>query len=1218
MYRDLWWKALLIAFLIVVSAVYVYPPSEKLKAGLDLAGGTSLVYEIDSSDLAPAERRGLAERMIPILLKRIDPTHVANIIMRPQSDTRIEIQLPVASLDTRIKRKAYEEAITKLESQNINLLQVKRALSLDAAQRQTILSDFCKDSTERKAIIDQLTETYDQRIVKQKMRDELTATTDKLKQQLSALGLKTEGLTAAAAAWNKAAKELQKKQIEDFVKANLTDAKGKAELILPVAEEYLLAYGQWAAVMNEITDPEKGLNVRWNKAVSELANVNLNIDTLRQVLEMPTKSPQRAEMLKAIEDKYPSRKEQITAVVSTYDAYAKVGGKLDDPEDLKRMLKGSGVLDFRILPGPELANAAVYREALATKGPKGASDNRYVWCEVEDAQTWSQANNITGKFGDKLYVLASDQDGEKMTRSAKAWKLKKAYPTQDQEGRRAIGFTFDDIAANLFFSLTGTNIEKPLCILLDNIAISAPNINSAISSSGIITGGRGGFTPTQVDDMVNKLNAGSFPARLSDVPISEKTIGPAIGADNKDRGILSGKIALTAVAVFMILYYLFGGFIADIALVLNVLFLLATMSILRGTFTMGGIAGMVLTIGMSVDANVLIFERIREEQKRGSSLRAAIANGYGRAFWTIFDSNLTTFITALILYLVASEELKGFALVLMIGLSWSMFTALTGTRLIFDFLTRKNLITGNLKMMGLFGNININWMKLRPVFLAFSGILIIGGMIIFFTRDEKINSKYDIEFTGGTSVQIDLKEGTGFDRSAVEKKFQDYAKSINNSAMAVAKVNSVGQTGLQYQITTTETNRTIITVQFNQPGVTPQTLTDRIHKAEDKINFILSLMEIVPKDAKTFEVSTSRVSAAMVEQVILEAVGKDGTVSKPQVNEVVSDAVRIALGDYLAVQKNLEPEVVSAEKINDVTGELADFLGGIKIVCKLGQETTAQDLRDRLQAIRSKPDMQNLKWYRYQLLSSDLAAMNDKDKVRQFVYVSLHPEAGYRELSEIEWNSYVEGEKSKLIAAGSMESMLSRMTQIDPSIGNEAKTRAVLALGLSMLSIVAYVWFRFGTARYGVAAVVALIHDVLITLGVLTGCTYIANTFFGKAILIEDFKINLDIIAAILTLVGYSINDTIVVFDRIRENRGKDAQPTAKIINDSINQTLSRTILTSFVTFLAVFVMYVWGGSGFRGFNFVMLFGIIIGTYSSIAIAAPILLLGGSKNQETV
>jgi SecD/SecF fusion protein len=243
--------------------------------------------------------------------------------------------------------------------------------------------------------------------------------------------------------------------------------------------------------------------------------------------------------------------------------------------------------------------------------------------------------------------------------------------------------------------------------------------------------------------------------------------------------------------------------------------------------------------------------------------------------------------------------------------------------------------------------------------------------------------------------------------------------------------------------------------------------------------------------------------------------------------------------------------------------------------------------------------------------------MNDNDKVSQFIYVSLHPEAGYRELSETEWNSFVENEKSKLLAACSMESTLSRMTQIDPSIGNEAKTRAILAVVLSLLGIVAYIWFRFGTARYGMAAIASLVHDVLITLGMIAGCTYIANTVFGKAILIEDFKINLDMIAAILTLIGYSLNDTIVVFDRIRENRGKDAVPTVKVVNDSINQTLSRTILTSFTTFLAIFIMYVWGGSGFRGFNFAMLFGIIIGTYSSIAIAAPILLLGGSRNKET-
>jgi SecD/SecF fusion protein len=1211
MYKDLSWKALLIAFLIIVAVIYVYPPSEKLKQGLDLAGGTSLIYEIDTSDLAPADRRDLAKNMIPILLKRIDPKGVANTVMRPQGDTRIEIQLPVASLDTRKKRQAYEEVLLKLETENVNLLQIKRALSLEPAQRHAILSEFCKNSPERKAIIDHLTEAYDLRAQKQKTRDNLTATMDKLKQQASSLGLKTESLASGVAAWSKLTQEQQIKKIEEFVKANLADkAKNKPEAIAAVVKEYLLAFVQWSAVTNELTDPEKGLNIRWNKAVADLANVNLNIDTLRQVLEMSSKSTQRIEMLKSMEDKFPSRADQIKAVVSSYDTYAKVGGRLDDPDDLKRMLKGSGVLEFRILPAASEVDVSAYQEALTTKGPKGASDSRYIWCEVENPDPAGWRGRITGRFGEKLYVLASDQPSEKMTRGAKAWKLKRAYPTGDQEGRRAIGFTFDETAANLFYALTSSNIQKPLCILLDNTAISAPNINSAISSSGIITGR---FSQQEVDDMVNKLNAGSFPARLSELPISEKTIGPSIGAENRTMGVRSGIYALIAVSAFMVVYYLLGGAIADIALVCNVLFLLAVMSILRATFTMGGIAGMVLTMGMCVDANVLIFERMREEQKRGSSLRATIANGYARAFRTIFDSHLTAFIPAAILYLVASEEIKGFALVLMIGIASTLFTSLFVTRLIFDFLTRKGILNDHLTMMGLFQRININWMGLRPIFLTLSGILMVAGMVVFFTRDETTNSKYDIEFTGGTSVQIDLKEGTGFDRGVVEKKFQDYAKSINDKALAAARVNSVGQSGLQYEIVTTETNRTTISVKFNQPGHTLQSLTGKIHDAEDKNNFVLSRLNITARDPQTFDIASARVNAAMIKQVVSDAVGKDAVVSEPKVNEVVANAVRAAFGDYLVVEKNLHPQIVSVEKINDTNGELAEFLGGIKIICKLSQETTAGDLQNRIRGIRFKPDTQNIKWYRYQLLSENLTTMNDNDKVSQFIFVSSHPEAGYRDLSETEWSNYIENEKSKLMAAGSTESTLSRMTQIDPSIGKEAKIRALLAIILSILGIVAYIWFRFGTVRYGVGTIVSLVHDVLITLGLIAACTYIANTALGRAMLIEDFKINLEMIAALLTLVGYSMNDTVVVFDRIRENRGKDLRPTPQIINDSINQTLSRTILTSVVTWIAVFVMYVWGGSGFRGFNFAMLFGIITGTYSSIAIAAPILIFGGGK-----
>jgi len=290
--------------------------------------------------------------------------------------------------------------------------------------------------------------------------------------------------------------------------------------------------------------------------------------------------------------------------------------------------------------------------------------------------------------------------------------------------------------------------------------------------------------------------------------------------------------------------------------------------------------------------------------------------------------------------------------------------------------------------------------------------------------------------------------------------------------------------------------------------------------------------------------------------------------------------------------------------------ELADFLGGIKIICRLEGEAAYEELATRFKDIRFKPDMQELVWYSYKILDSDLAEPEAVASMKSFVYVSVHPEAGYRELGEDEWNRFVENEKAKIINAASLQTSLARVTQIDPSIGAQSKTRAIVAIILSLVAIVGYIWIRFGTARYGFAAIVALVHDVCITLGAVTVCTYIASTGLGRAMLIGDFKINLEMIAAFLTIIGYSLNDTIVVFDRIRENRGKSGKLTAKMISDSINQTLSRTLLTSLTTFMVVLVMYIWGGAGLRGFTFAMLVGILIGTYSSIAIAAPILLLG--------
>lgn len=261
--------------------------------------------------------------------------------------------------------------------------------------------------------------------------------------------------------------------------------------------------------------------------------------------------------------------------------------------------------------------------------------------------------------------------------------------------------------------------------------------------------------------------------------------------------------------------------------------------------------------------------------------------------------------------------------------------------------------------------------------------------------------------------------------------------------------------------------------------------------------------------------------------------------------------------------------------------------------------------------------MRDLRWFshNYKILKpGSLEEYKAEESFKSFVYVNAQPEAGLRKPSDKEWDRLMDNEKRKVLSASSMESSLPRVTQIDPSVGAEAKTRALIAIFLSLCAIIAYIWVRFGNVRFGFAAITALVHDVCITLGAVTVCTYIAGTTIGEYFLIGDFKIDLAIIAAFLTLIGYSLNDTIVVFDRIRENRKKGKLNT-QILNNSINQTISRTLLTSLTTFAVVLIMYIFGGQGLRGFTFAIGFGIIVGTYSSIAIAAPVLLLGGEEDK---
>lgn len=516
-------------------------------------------------------------------------------------------------------------------------------------------------------------------------------------------------------------------------------------------------------------------------------------------------------------------------------------------------------------------------------------------------------------------------------------------------------------------------------------------------------------------------------------------------------------------------------------------------------------------------------------------------------------------------------------------------------------------------MLRLIHKPNINWMRSRPIFFGISTVLIVAGMVVFFTRDNLKNNKYDIEFTGGTSVQINLKEPLS--RQEVEDRIRKIGADLNNPALATATVYSIGKTNKQYEINTTETNKMTVTV--NMPQASQQTdieLADSIKKTQKKYSGKLNNL-LVTKDANNpgqFIITTSQMNQSLVKDVVGAAI-PGANISEPQIDKVVNNAILDAFEGQLEIQQSLRPNITSQEKITEeLTGsypELADFPNGIKIECALGRVATLEDINQRLTALQFKPDTQNLSDYPYKIFGPNLTTIDPNEPINSFVYVSAEQEAGFRELSEDEWTRFVDNETAKVLAATKLETSLPRVRQFDPSVGKEQKTRALIAIVLSLFAIITYIWVRFGNVRYGIAAIIALVHDVCITLGAVAACTYIAATPIGEKLLIGDFKINLAMIAAFLTLIGYSLNDTLVIFDRIRENRRKNTL-TPQIITDSINQTISRTILTSFTTFIVVLIMYIFGGAGLRGFTFAIGFGIIIGTYSSIAIAAPILLIG--------
>jgi SecD/SecF fusion protein len=551
-------------------------------------------------------------------------------------------------------------------------------------------------------------------------------------------------------------------------------------------------------------------------------------------------------------------------------------------------------------------------------------------------------------------------------------------------GEPQIDFRLNSDGAKRFGEVTRNNIGQRLAIILDGELYSAPVIQSAIETgSGQITGH---FTVEQAQELANVLQN---PLRAPLTIDSSYDVDPTLGRDSIRSGIKASVLAVALVSAFMLCYYLLAGIVANIALVTNIIILLGVMCSIGTTLTLPGIAGVVLTVGMAVDANVLIYERIREELAKGKSLRGAIAAGYARAFGTIFDSHVTTLIASIILIFMGTGEIKGFGVTLTIGVAASLFTALVVTRLIFNFLLDHNWIK-SLRMFHLIRATKLDFMSLaKPAFILTWTIIIIGLGYGVFARGTKL---FGVDFAGGDSTTFSFHQKVDVEQIR-------------------AALTQIGEKDSQIQY-----------------------------------------QKDVGGGTETLRVTTSTGSAEKVEQAL----------------------------------------------------------------------------------------------------------------------ASQFPQVQFKTIGQ---------------------------QRVGAVVGEEIKRSAIIASLLSLFGILIYVAFRY-EFYFAVGAVVAVIHDVLMTIG----CYCIANGVSGR-------EFNATVVAAILTIIGFSTNDTIVIFDRIREDLKLGVRGSFKeIINQALNQTLSRTLITSGTVFLATTALYVFGGGVINDFAFTFLIGILTGTYSSIYIASALVL----------
>ena len=677
---------------------------------------------------------------------------------------------------------------------------------------------------------------------------------------------------------------------------------------------------------------------------------------------------------------------------------------------------------------------------------------------------------------------------------------------------------------------------------------------------------QGEFTPEEIDYVVRVMTAGSLGAKLSPEPISESTIAPELGQDNLDKGLIAGVVALVVVGGFMIVYYFGYGLVAVVCLLANAALIVGALALSRAALTLPGIAGIILTFGMAVDANVLIFERAREELRKGLDLRTSVRLGYEKAMSSIVDGNVTNLIVCFVLANVGTQEIKGFAITLGIGVACTMISALLFSRVIMVVLIDK-LKVRRMSMLPIAMPIvdrtlepKINWMRLRGLFVLVSVSFVGLGVAMVVSRGERM---LDTEFRGGTQVTMSFKDGADgqpltLDRAEVESRVRAIGEAEPDGS-SIGALRSAD----------------VVAVDPREGGLESDTFVIKtLSDDRDEIN--------------------RRITAEFED--LLDA--------PPPLVFRQSDLEDARLGPvYPVLSGSLGEDIQRPEIRNDVSG----FRGGVAILLEdMEPAPTLASINDRLNIMRTKEDFSDLLGRQHEVLVLE----GDPSAVRTAALLVLDPGLGYLDNPDA-WQAEVAQREWDLARAALTNSSDAISVQnFSPAIAASFREKAVVAVVLSLLLILIYIWVRFGSVRYSLAAIATLAHDVFVALGLIALSEIIYDAHIGediaRALLIEPFKIDLNMVAALLTIIGYSLNDTIIIMDRIRENRGKLSYVTRDVVNLSINQTISRTVITSGTTLLAVLILYIVGGAGVRAFSFTLLVGVLFGTYSSIAVASPL------------